>query len=262
MQQLCSTCGTTIQPGSTVCTNCGTPVRSSNSGSYGAGSYDPTIRASAPPPGYGQPGFGVPPSPNFGAPPPPHFGAPPPNFGAPPPPNFGAPPPPNFGAPPPNLGAPPPVYPVMQPPKKSQRGLFFTLGGVGVGIILLIVACVALTSLFRFKQEISTGAHVTAVHTGTSFDEQTGDVIGEKDTFHLNDEVWIVYTVTNPDPGAQVVLKLYLGSDFESASPPVDLDNHTNTYANSVVVHNKGEHKVEIYYNGTQEASITFNVTS
>ena len=267
MQQRCTNCGAPLQPGSVVCTTCGTPVSSGASGSYGAGAYDPTVRAGTPPnTGYGSQPYGTPPSPGFGSQP---YGAPPPNYGAPPPPNYGAPPSPGFGSqpygapPPPNYGAPPPpVYPVMQPPQRSRRGLFVALGGIGVFVVILIVVCVVLGGVLgKFTQQVTTGTHVTAIHTGTGFDQNTGAVTGEKNSFSTGDTVWIVYTVTNPDAGAHVVLKLYNNGSYESSSDPVQLDSTTNTYANSVQVQQTGTHKVEIDYNGVAEGTITFNVT-
>lgn len=133
-----------------------------------------------------------------------------------------------------------------------------------MAVVILIVVGVVLAGAFgKFTQQITTGKHVTAVSTGTGFDENTGAVEGKKSTFSTGDTVWIVYTVTNPDQGATVVVKLFLGSDStpEDTSDPVDLDPVTNTYANSIQVENTGTHKVELYYNGTLEASITFNVT-
>lgn len=282
MQQRCTNCGAPLQSGSIVCTTCGTSVSSGASGSYGAGAYDPTVRAGTPPnSSYGSPSYGAPPpSPgygaqSYGAPPPPNYGAPsPPNYGAPPPPNFGTPPPsPGFGSqpygapPPPNFGAPPPVYPVMQPPQRSRSGLVYRLGGISVAIIILIIVGVVLAGVLgkgsqNFTQQVTTGKHITAVSTGTGFDENTGAVEGEKSTFSAGDTVWIVYTVTNPDQGATVVLKIYNDGTYKESSDPVDLDPVTNTYANSIESVSAGNRKVELYYNGTLEASITFNVTA
>lgn len=109
-------------------------------------------------------------------------------------------------------------------------------------------------------QQVTTGKHITAIHTGTGFNENTGAVEGEKSTFSTGETVWIVYTVTNPDQGATVVLKLYNNGVYESSSDPVNLDPVTNTYANSVNANLVGPHEVVIYYNGSPEASITFNV--
>lgn len=133
-----------------------------------------------------------------------------------------------------------------------------------MAVVILIVVVVVLAGSFgKFTQQITTGKHVTAIHTGTGFNEQTGAVEGEKSTFSTGDTVWIVYTVTNPDQGATAVVKLFLGSDStpEDTSDPVDLDPVTNTYANSIQLENTGTHKVEIDYNGVAEATITFNVT-
>jgi hypothetical protein len=150
----------------------------------------------------------------------------------------------------------------MQPPQKSRRGLFYALGGVGVAVVILLVVCVVLGgTLGKFTQQITTGKHITAIHTGTGFDENTGAVKGEKSSFSTGDTVWIVYTVTNPDQGAKVVLKLYNDGAYEKSSAPVDLDPVTNIYANSIDSVVAGKHEVDLYYNGVQEGSITFNVT-
>lgn len=151
----------------------------------------------------------------------------------------------------------------MQPPQKSRRGLWYALSGIGVLVVILIIVCVVLGGILgKFTQQVTTGTHVTAIHTGTGFNENTGAVEGEKSTFKTGDTVWIVYTVTNPDKGATVVLKLYNNGTYEPPpSDPVDLDPVTNTYANSIDVENTGTHKVEIYYNGSLEGSITFDVT-
>lgn len=264
MQQRCTNCGAPLQPGSVVCTTCGTPVSSGASGSYGAGAYDPTMRAGTPPnPGYGSQPYGAPPPPPgygsqpYGAPPPsPNYGAPPPSpgFGSQP---YGAPPPPNFGAP------PPPVYPVMQPPQKSRRGLFYALGGVGVAVVILLVVCVVLANIGgKFTQQVTTGTHITKIQTGTGFDENSGAVKGETDTFHVGDTVHVVFTVTNAGSNTILIVKMYAGSDLEHTSSPESIDSGTNVYDYSYTgPAQTGTYKAEIDYNGTQEGTITFNVT-
>lgn len=122
------------------------------------------------------------------------------------------------------------------------------------------VPTLAATATATPGQQVTTGKHITAIHTGTGFNENTGAVEGEKSIFSTGETVWIVYTVTNPDKGATAVLKLYNNGTYESSSDPVDLDPVTNTYANSVNVEQTGTHEVVIYYNGSPEASITFDV--
>jgi hypothetical protein len=274
MQQMCTNCGAPIQPGSASCFRCGAPVTSG-----GAGAYDPTMRVGSPPgSGYSQQPYGTPPTdpygsqPGYGAPqqPPQGYGAPPP------PPGFGAPPQPGFGPPPQQ----PFAAPVAQPPQKKSKALPITLGIIAVILIVCVGGGIVVTKLVSnavnnaantlgtavattfSQQEVTTGAHITSVQTGTGFDQNTGEVIGQKDTFNAGDEAWVVYVVTNPDPGAQVVLKLYNNGTYELSANAPQLDTQTNSYANSFVVNQAGVHKVELYYNDSLEASITFNVVS
>ena len=110
------------------------------------------------------------------------------------------------------------------------------------------------------QQRATTGLHITKIETGTGFDQNTGAVTGPTDTFHNGDTAHIVFTVSNADQGAVLIVKLYLNGSLESTSPPHPIDSGTNVYDYFVVVHNTGEHKAEIDYNGSAEASITFNV--
>ncbi len=168
MQQFCSNCGSPIQAGSPVCARCGTPVSSGASGTYGAGAYDPTIRAGGPPnTGYGSQPYGSQPAdPNaatqqsYGAPPPP----PPPSYGGPPPLSYGAPPPsPGYGGPPPQGFPPPqpmmpgmppqPMMPGMPPPQqKKSRTLWYVLGSIAI-VLLLICGTVGFLA-YRAAQNV------------------------------------------------------------------------------------------------------------
>jgi hypothetical protein len=261
MQQRCTNCGAFIQPGSGACGNCGAPVSSGAPGMYGSGAYDPTVRAGGPPnPGYGPPSYGAPSAPPpYGAQQPP-YGASQPSYGSSP---YGAPPNPGYGTPP-NAGYGTPMqapagYPVMQPAQKSRRGLYVGLAAV---IILVIVVVAALASgLGKFKQQVTTGTHITQIQTGTGFDEQNGAVIGKTDTFHSGDTIHIVFTVKDADQGAILTIKLYQDGSLEHTSAPHTIDSGTNVYDYSVSIDQTGEHKAEIDYNGNADGSITFNVT-
>jgi hypothetical protein len=279
MQQMCRTCGAPITAGMTACARCGTPV------SNGSGAYDPTVRVGTPPgSAYGSQPYGPPPTDPYGAPPPPPpgFGAQPAGYGAPPPPppGFGAPPQPGFGAP--GFGAPPqpgfgPGQPpfMAPPPQKRSNTWIYIVGGILAVILILCVggflvvralATNAVNSLATtvatnttFTQTSTTGPHITSIATGTGFDTSTGQVQGQSATFKTSDTIWVVYTVTNPDPGASVTLTLNPGGQSTS-SPP--LDTQTNEYGNSLTVSGPGIYTIEIDYNGTPEATIDFQVTS
>lgn len=145
----CSTCGNSLPPGATFCTNCGAKVNSQGRpGSQPYGSQiEPTIAASpydappnaqppgqspVPPTAYGAPSYNSPQQYSFEAPPPP---PPPYAYGAPPTPpgTYGA--PPSYGAP---FSPPPGSYtpPGQQPPARRK--------GPGVGLIIGIVVLLLL----------------------------------------------------------------------------------------------------------------------
>lgn len=279
MQQFCNTCGAPITAGMTACARCGTPVTSS-----GSGAYDPTVRAGSPPgTGYGQQPYGPPPSDPYGAPPPP------PPYGSQPQPGFGAPPPPppgfgaqqaGFGAPQPGFGGPPPFGP---PPKKRNTWVYVVGGIVVVILILCIGGIFALRALGNaatnavnnlatqvatitvttggFTQNSTTGPHITKIQTGTGFNTTTGEVEGETPTFTQGQEVWIVFTVANPDAGASVLLKLSKDGEVLDTAPSADLSDQTNQYGNGWRNLDPGTYEVEIDYNSTPEATINFQVT-
>ncbi|HEY7124002.1 MAG TPA: hypothetical protein VH540_08650 [Ktedonobacterales bacterium] len=261
MQQICSNCRYPLQPGTAVCTNCGTPVSAS-----GGGSYDPTIRAGSPPgAGYGQSPYGAPTpsdpySGQYSAPQGSPYGASQPNpYGAPQPNPYGAPQPGPYGTPQANqFGGP--GAPVFTPvaPKRSRRGILFVAIGI---IVACIVVVVAFSAFSKFKQVITTGSHITKIQVGTGQDPNTFEVTGVKDTFDNDSTVYVSFTVVTQDANAQIVLKLYAGSDLQDSTDSVTPDVGTSVYGNSAVVHKTGEHTFEVDYNGTKEATITFNVT-
>src|SRR6266567_5448908 len=131
----CTSCGANLQPGTTACPLCGTPVPYNANPSSGSSPFDPTVAASP----YG----GThPPSTAYG----------PPSYGTPPPPNpypYNAPPTPQqnyYGAPPQQQGGyvmPPPqqMYPAQPPPKRRSRlGLI-----LGIIALVLVVACAGIS---------------------------------------------------------------------------------------------------------------------
>ncbi len=278
MQQTCSNCRYPLQPGAVVCTNCGTPVSAA-----GGGSYDPTVRAGAPPStGYGQPSYGAPSAPDpysaqYSGPPGGGYGAPPsgPNpYGAPPASPYGAPPAqPGFGGPPP-YGAPV-GFPGQMPPKKSNKGLFIGLGIVGGIVVIAIIGCIVLTNFVinKGKQVVNSveatatalagenGKHITDVHIGTGFDQNSNQITGESSTLSTGD-AWVAFTANNQDPNATVELKLYNDGTETAHAGPDKLDVGTEVYPYQLTLRNTGSDKIEIYYNGHLEATISFTVTS
>jgi hypothetical protein len=283
MQPTCSNCRYPLQPGAAVCTNCGTPVSPA-----GGGSYDPTVRAGVSPgSSYGQPSYGAPSGPDpysaqYSGPPPAGSYGPPPGgaYGPPPAGSYGAPPAqPGFGSPPP-YGAPV-AYPGQMPPpqKSSHKGLYIGLGVVGGIVIVAIIGCIVVSNLvINAGKKIvnsaeatltaaagelgsaTTGAHITTIQVGTGFDQNTGDVIGEKSSFSAGENAWVVYTVETEDTNATVQLKLYNNGTLSGSTDPESVDTGQNKYGNEITNLQSGSHRVEIYYNDTLEAFIIFNV--
>ncbi len=247
MQQVCSNCRYPLQPGAAVCTNCGTPVNTAGGGPYAPGA------------GYGQPPYGAPTgSDSYSGQ---YSSQPGGGYGVPPSGPYGAPPAGPYGAPQANqYGAPQaPVFTPVAAQPKSRRGVLF--GAIGL-IVVCIVGIVLVANVFgKFKQTVTTGTHITKIQVGTALDQTTFEITSPADTFHVGDKVYVSFTVVTQDSGAQVTLKLYSGSTLEDTDS-VTPDPGTTTYGNSVVVQNTGEHTIEVDYNGSKEASITFNVTS
>jgi hypothetical protein len=249
------------------------------------------MRAGAPPnSGYGQPAYGAPTasdpySAQYSGPPGGGFGAPPSGpYGTPPGGGFGAPPPqPGYGAQPP-YGTPvgyPNQFP--QQPKKSHKGLFIGLGVVGGIVVIAIIGCIVVSNLLLNAGKkvvnaaqtaiatitvvtgtdggVTTGTHITTLQVGSGFDQNTGDVIGEKSSFASGENAWVVYTVNTQDANATVQLKLYNDGTLSGSTDPESVDTGQNKYGNEITNLQSGAHRVELYYNGTLEAQITFNVT-
>ncbi len=120
------------------------------------------------------------------------------------------------------------------------------------------------SALFRLfsGQQVTTGAHITKIQTGTGFDQNTGVVTGETGTFRVGQTAYVVFTVQTSDSSPQVILKLFLGDQLEDTSDTLAPDQGTHVYSRSVSLIAAGKHKIEVDYNGAFEASITFDVTS
>jgi|GEM_PF-2242292 len=154
------------------------------------------------------------------------------------------------------------------PPRPPSRRRLFALGGIGALLILLIVILALLVSTLISQsggaalQPTTTGAHITSIQTGTGFDTTKSSVTGQTQHFQSGQAVFVVFTVVNQNPNAQVVLKLFQGSALEMTSKPLTPDVGTNIYADYAIVHKGGAYTWEADYNGTAEARISFNVSS
>ncbi len=164
--------------------------------------------------------------------------------------------------------APPPTHQRTTPlPARSsrKRGLLYTLLGTLLLLLCFIIGALVsvISSSFNAAQQPpTTGAHITSIQTGLGFDTTKALVTGPTRSFKVGQAVFIVFTVNNQDPNAQIVVKLFRDSALESTSNPLTPEIGTNTYAIPIVLHSAGAHSCQIVYNNTTEASISFNVTS
>ena len=138
-----------------------------------------------------------------------------------------------------------------------RKSLFI---GFSTLIIVLVVFIVAASVLGRFKQAVTTGAHITKIQVGTGLDQTTGAIQGETDTFQDGATVYVSFTVVNQNPNATVTLKLLYGT-IQKESDELTPEVGTTQYGDSASVQTTGEHAFEVDYNGAKEATITFNIT-
>ena len=85
-------------------------------------------------------------------------------------------------------------------------------------------------------------------------------MLGETDTFTLGQTLYVVFTVDTQDMDAQVLLKLYLLDLLEDVSATLTPTPGAFAYSVQITLNGLGVHKIEVDYDGTPEASITFNV--
>jgi hypothetical protein len=110
----------------------------------------------------------------------------------------------------------------------------------------------------NFHQEVTTGQHITSIQVGTGIDITSGSVRGERDTFHVGDIACVVFTFTDLSSGIDV--KLFEGTDLHDLGAINSARATYNGICRSVQL--PGIDKWEVDYNGTPEASITFQVLS
>lgn len=124
---------------------------------------------------------------------------------------------------------------------------------------ILLIAVFALVSLSSCQQ-VTTGQHIIKIQTATGFDQKSGVVQGQGDTFRTGETLYIVFTVKTDDEKAQVTLKVFQGKELEDTSLPVVIQKGEHIYSQTITLNSTGKNTVEIDYNGVSEGSIVFNV--
>jgi hypothetical protein len=107
---------------------------------------------------------------------------------------------------------------------------------------------------------------IPSIQTGTGVDPHSGILLGKKTLFHVGDTDYVQFS----DTGSQEVdldLSLLQGYGFEailsiSIDTGPDPGSNQATFTNHTTVTSPGPYKWEVDYNGTAEASITFQVLS
>lgn len=158
--------------------------------------------------------------------------------------------------------------PVKAPPDPApkNRRLPSLLGIAGIILVVLIIVVFITSVIVRQTQssgpqQVTTGKHITNIQTGTGFDQKKARVQGQSGNFHASQAVYVVFTVVNQDPKAQVVVKLYAGNTLQNTSDTLNPEVGTNVYSDLAIIYQSGSYRWEVDYNGAVEASITFNVS-
>ena len=149
-------------------------------------------------------------------------------------------------------------------PARKSRRLPSLLRIAGIILAVLIIAAVLITSIITHSsgsQQVTIGKHITQIQTGTGFDQEKARVQGQSGNFSASQAVYVVFTVVNQDPKAQVVVKLFAGSTLQDTSATLNPEAGTNVYSDVAIIHQSGGYHWEVDYNGAAEASITFNVS-
>ncbi len=113
-----------------------------------------------------------------------------------------------------------------------------------------------------FQQQVTTGPHITSIQVGTGVDPESGSVQGATDTFHTGDMVYVVFTVSNGGLENTFNIRLYDNANDVVYSDMYSSAERAAQFNSATVVTQAGIYKWEIDYNGTSEASITFQVVS
>ena len=158
--------------------------------------------------------------------------------------------------------------PVKAPPAPApkNRRRPSRLGIAGIILAVLVLVAIVTTIIVRQiqssePQQVTTGKHITKIQTGTGFDQKKAQVQGQSGSFHTSQPVYVVFTVVNQDPQAQVVVKLFAGNTLQNTSDPLNPEVGASVYSDLAIIYQSGSYRWEVDYNGAVEASITFNVS-
>jgi serine/threonine protein kinase len=169
----------------------------------------------------------------------------------------------------------PPAKETTRPKRRNVRPL------VIVGSLILILAIIAggifalnfspastsstpssSPTPFSFHQEVTTGPHITSIHVGTGVDPTSGNIQGETDTFHIGDTVHLVFSAPGSNNDHLTVTLFHNSSQEEKIDYPSSIFKARTGYTDPFIVAETGIYKWEVDFNGTPEASITFQVVS
>jgi hypothetical protein len=173
-----------------------------------------------------------------------------------------------------DVPAPVPSFPRSTagvPFEEAARPKRRTMLMVSVGSIILVLAVigVAITqaqtpSTTTFQQEVTTGSHIASIEVGTGL-LNSGLIQGQTDTFHPLQQSCISFKVYTGSSYGNVDVVIFKGSDTFFSGPVED-----NIYPGfqGLPLHecsnvgDTGVYKWVVNYNGSAEASITFQVVS
>jgi hypothetical protein len=154
------------------------------------------------------------------------------------------------------------------PPKQKRHTKLLVSVGSAIVLLALIgvwIGAQAQAPSTAFQQEVTTGSHITSIEVGTGI-LNSGLVQGQADTFQAGKPSCISVTVHNGSSPGYIDAVLFQGSNtFFSGSVIRGLNPYWQGpfyICSSNNVLDSGVYKWVVNYNGSAEASITFQVVS
>jgi hypothetical protein len=152
-------------------------------------------------------------------------------------------------------------------PRPKRRMMLLVSVGSSILILVVIGAWIITqaqaSSSTTFQQAVTTGSHVTSIEVGKEIDNY-GLIQGQTDTFHPYEQSCISFNVNNGSSPGYIDAVLFQGNNtFFSSSVIRGLNPHwQGPFYKCSNVGDPGVYKWVVNFNGSSEASITFQVVS
>ncbi|HEY7350873.1 MAG TPA: protein kinase [Ktedonobacterales bacterium] len=166
--------------------------------------------------------------------------------------------------------SPAPIQQASVTPRIKRPRLRSPRRRVIVGSLLLALILIAAGSAwllifqpFKFNQEVHNGEHIFSLHVGAGFDSASAKILGETDTFKVGDTVYIAFSTGVDISTEKLELDLIHNGSAEkipNLQAPLTQANVYWSFAPISSTTTPGVYKWVVYYFGSADASITFQV--